>query len=138
MKTNIKLITLVLLIGFLSSCDDAMHIDQPGVITDDIVFENVNDLQLGLNGVYNQYGTFAGIQFNAVFTDNVKNGKDSNGQNKQLYNHVLNSNSAIPASVWTGRYAAINYANRVLDAYNAMDIDPDDQKQADIIAGQLY
>lgn len=144
MKT-IKFIALIFLVGLLGSCNDATDIQQPGTLTDDVTFENVTDLQSGLNAVYTQYSNFDAINFNAVFADNVKNGISSNGQNQQLYNHVLNSTSSMASivssntTVWRNRYATINYANRVLEAYEDMEIDDaDDQQTADLIVGQLY
>lgn len=132
--------------GLITSCEDAIDIDQAGVITDDNVFENVEDLQRGLNLVYSAYNNFDAINFNAVFTDNIKNGSESAGQNKSLYNHVLNSSTSMTdggtigsTTIWGGRYTVINYANRVLEAYQKLTFDkPSDLSKAKVIAGQLY
>lgn len=148
MKTQIKFIAVLFLIGMLGSCQDAIDIDQKGTLTSDVTFETVSDLQYGLSGVYDAYWKFDEINFNAVFTDNVKNGANSNGQNQSLYNHVLDPTTQMVLStvnpdklhtVWGNRYVTINYANRVLEAYNKMSFDdPAKQAKADVIAGQLY
>lgn len=145
MKTQIKILTVILITSLVtSSCQDATDIEQRGTITQDRVFENVDDLQLGLNGAYAAYSVRDAISFNAIFSDNVKQGKDSNGQNQSLYGYVLNPSSTYIAgsvnpiaTVWRNRYATINFCNRVLEGYNSLTFNQDDQAKADNIAGQL-
>lgn len=139
MKKQVKYLMAFILVGLISSCQDAIDITQEGTLTDDVTYETVTDLQYGLNGVYSQYSKFTEINFNAVFTDNVKNGASSNGQNKSLYNHVLDPSSGSASGIWNNRYATINYANRVLAAYESMTFDdPAKEAEAKVIAGQLY
>ncbi len=137
MKTNIKLFALLLFIGLFTSCEDATDIMQPGMLDDQSTFESVSDLQKGLSGVYVSYSNFSAINFNAVFTDNVKNGASSNGQNQQRYNHTLTAANA--PGIYSSRYATINFANRVIEGYEALDItDQATQDEANVILGQLY
>src|SRR5699024_5846730 len=83
------------------------------------------------------YSNFSAINFNAVFTDNVKNGASSNGQNQQRYNHTLTPANA--PGIYRSRYATINFANRVIEGYESLDItDQATQDEADVILGQLY
>jgi len=103
------------------SCSDALDLEQKEDATEDIVFETVEDLQLGLNAVYIRYGidncgngVGDAIWFNSIFTDNVRKGKSNAGQGKETYQLILESISDSPRRIWNNRYATINYANRVL------------------------
>lgn len=136
MKTQIKFLAVLFIAAMVSSCEDATDITQPGDITQDKVYESVDDLQLGLNGVYGAYSERTVVNFNAIFTDNAKNGKDSNGQNQQLYGHVLNTSTGAAQSIWANRYSTINFANRLLNGYDNLEFSTSDQEEADNIAGQ--
>ena len=136
MKIRIILITFIL--GLFTSCEDnATDIVQPGTVIDDVAFETVEDLELGLNGVYNTYATNAQIRFNAVFTDNAKKGFSSNGQQQELFNFILNSNSGIAQSIWADRYGVINFANRVIEGSELIEVSEENQNEVDNILGQL-
>lgn len=105
------------------SCSDAIEIVQEGEATEDVIFRDLDDLQAGLNGVYlaynpgaNNNGQGDAILFNDLFTDNLKTGSSNSGHGIQMYQHNLQSGSYTPESIWSNRYATINYANRVLRA----------------------
>ncbi len=139
MKTTLKLISVIILLGLFSACEDATSIEQPGTLVPETTFESVEDLQKGLNSVYGNYSRFDAIFFNAVFTDNIKRGTDNTGGGQGLYNYRLNPTSGSPTGIWVNRYATINFANRVLDAYHELEYATvEEQQAADIIAGQLY
>src|SRR5699024_7692845 len=96
MRNKLKYLVIFLFAGIITSCQDAMDIpNQPGTVLEDMTFNNVQDLQFGLNFVYNTYSKLGEINFNAVFTDNVKNGNSSAGQNRELYNHLLMSTTSM-------------------------------------------
>lgn len=135
MKISFKYIAIAL-IAVLVSCDDAKDIEQAGTITEETAYESVDDLQLGLSGAYAGYGMNGLIQFNAVFTDNIRKGSDNLGQNKQLFQWTLNTNTSI-ANIWDSRYAAINRVNRVLRGIENLEIPAERQAEADRIKGQM-
>jgi len=135
---KIRIIFITLIFGFLISCEDnATDIVQPGTVVDEVAFETVEDLELGLNGVYNTYAMNAQIRFNAVFTDNAKAGFSSNGQQQELFNFFLNSNSAIAETIWADRYGVINFANRVIEGSELVEVEEENQDEVDNILGQL-
>ncbi len=115
-----------LFVGLVTtSCSDATDIIQKGEATEDIVYQTVGDLQLGLNGVYRVYnpgansnGNGDAILFNDLFTDNIKTGSSYSGHGIQMYQFNLQASSYTPESIWANRYTTINYANRVLRAAN--------------------
>ena len=135
---KIRIIFITLIFGLITSCEDnATDIVQPGTVVDEVAFETIEDLELGLNGVYNTYAMNAQIRFNAVFTDNAKRGFSSNGQQQELFNFFLNSNSTIAESIWGDRYGVINFANRVIEGSELVEVEEEDQDQVDNILGQL-
>ncbi|MBW2962224.1 RagB/SusD family nutrient uptake outer membrane protein [Mesonia aestuariivivens] len=134
-KIKIFLASTGLLLG--ASCNDARDIVQDGIISDQNVWENVNDLQLGLNSVYGQYSFENQINFNGIFTDNIKRGTSSNGQGQGLYNFNLIPNTSEATSIYAGNYAGINYANRVLNGVETLEFEGAEQEQENNIEAQL-
>lgn len=110
---KIRILTLAL-IATLASCNDAKDITQDGIISDDNVWESLEDLQLGLNGAYGAYNPEGAINFNALITDNLKRGQGNNGQGQGLYNFNLIPGTSEASGIWTGRLSLINRVNRVL------------------------
>jgi len=109
MKNNILYIFIISV--FLTSCEEsATDIVQPGTIVEEVAFQTVEDLQLGLNGVYNAYNPHSEIRYNAIFTDNAKRGLASNGQQQDIFNFNINSNTGAASACWTNRYSTINFA----------------------------
>ncbi len=135
MKTQIKFIILLLLVGvFATSCEDALHIDQKGELTADVTFENIGDIQKGLNGAYQYYSAFNTISFNARFTDNIVMGINSGGQGRSTYAYNLTPTSGYAEGIWGNRYTVIDQCNRVLEALNNLHLNSAEAKH---IAAQL-
>jgi len=136
-----KKIKLLALVGIasLASCNDAREIYQDGIISEDNVWENLEDLQLGLNGVYSAYSPETDINFNAIFTDNIKRGDANNGQGQGLYNFNLIPGTTQAEGIWTERYSVINRVNRVmlgiedLEFEEPADIETENQIEAELL-----
>lgn len=112
----------------LNSCQDALDITQAGQLKEEDVFTTVANLNDVLNGsVYAQLEPIEEIYFSAVFTDEVKPGHGSGGQEYELHrlfldpsSPVVNSSASIgitPASfgIWMNEYRVINRINRLLE-----------------------
>src|SRR5690554_254354 len=135
---NIKLNLFLLVSGlFVMSCNDAIDIVQPGELYPDTTFETVEDLQLGLNGVYASVPAEGAIYFTSVFTDEVAIGRSNGGQGVTYLEHILNSNTS-PSGIWTGNYRAINLANRLIDAAQNVPFEESEKEAYDHIIGQAY
>lgn len=124
MKKIFKFSLLALFLGFVS-CDDAIDIVQANELTEEGAYQTVDDLQTGLNGVYASYTPDAGsngsgdlILFNDLFTDGIKRGLSSSGQGNQVYSFILQPGTQFPGTLWSNRYAMINYSNRLLRAWD--------------------
>ncbi|MFL9838629.1 RagB/SusD family nutrient uptake outer membrane protein [Flavobacterium sp. ST-75] len=124
MKKILRISLLAAIIG-MTSCEDATDIIQESELSEEVAFQTVNDLRSGLYGVYAAYSPDSGgngsgdqILFNDLFTDNIKRGFASSNQGNQTYNFILQPGSNFPTTLWGGRYAVINFSNRVLRAWD--------------------
>jgi hypothetical protein len=113
---KINFILLALIVSFFSSCEDAIDIVQPGELGPDVTFQTVDDLQLGLNGVYAAVAGENAIAFSTVFTDEVAIGFANGGQGLNGGEYVFNLTAASgdPSAIWYSNYSLINRANRVI------------------------
>lgn len=146
MKKIFKLSLFALFLG-IASCDDATDIVQESELDETLAYQTLDDLQSGMLGVMSAYdpdaannGDGDSILFNDLFTDNFKRGAASSGQGNQEYSFILQPNSSFAITIWGDRYGAINFANRVLRAWDR--IFPGLTEEADIaranhIRGQL-
>ncbi|MFY1045255.1 RagB/SusD family nutrient uptake outer membrane protein [Chryseobacterium sp. GP-SGM7] len=119
MKRIIKtafFLTAFVSVGFtVSSCQDAIEIEQPGQLDDNAIFTNVGNLNSFLLGsVYSSMETSSDIYFTAVFTDEVKPGNGSGGQEFQLHRHFLDASDGVPGGIWSNHYRLINRVNRLI------------------------
>ena len=132
--------------GMLTSCSDATDIIQKDEAGEDIVYQTVDDLQRGLNGVYSQYspdsnanGNGDVILFNDLFTDNLKAGINNSGHGIGMYQFNLQPGSDAPERIWGNRYSTINFANRVLRAAERIEesVDESEMSKFNHIKAQL-
>ncbi len=138
---NIKNIFLLACIAItLGSCNDAIEIEQPGILGADQAFQTVADLELGLLGAYNDIDVTPEIQFNAVFTDEVAIGVGNGGQGVSdgTYRYVLNPGSDFPTAWWINNLTALNSINRVLNAAEGIDPEEGEGARYNEVLGQLY
>ncbi|WP_312170889.1 RagB/SusD family nutrient uptake outer membrane protein [Chryseobacterium sp.] len=99
-----------------NSCNDAVDIDQPGIIDDDAIFTSVSNLNDFLIGsVYGNLDTNNEIYVGAVISDEVKPGSGSGGQEFQLHRYFLNNSEGLVSGIWLNHYRVINRVNRLLE-----------------------
>jgi len=115
---NIKIYLFAIVSGLLTvSCNDAIDLVQAGELYPSTAFETVNDLQLGLNGVYAYARDEAAIEFSSIFTDEVAIGIANGGQGRSgELTFVLNTTSDAPYAIWQQYYKLIANANRIIEA----------------------
>ncbi len=124
----------------LSSCQDALDIRQPGELQDFEVYTSVANLNEVLNGsVYAQLDPIDEIYFTAVFTDEVKPGSGSGGQEYSLHRHFLDAASPVVTGgtvstvasdgIWLNNYRVINRINRLLEGAKRVTPANDDEKK---------
>ncbi|WP_425392597.1 RagB/SusD family nutrient uptake outer membrane protein [Ekhidna sp.] len=111
------------------SCNDAIEIEQVGRLGAEQAFETVSDLESGILGTYNNFDYTPSIQWESNFTDEIAIGPDNGGQGIGIYQWVVTPQSAASVALWTNYYAALNSANRIIEA--AANITPETGEEAD-------
>ncbi|MDR2237960.1 MAG: RagB/SusD family nutrient uptake outer membrane protein [Chryseobacterium sp.] len=125
-NTILVVVTLSSAAFTLSSCQDALDIRQAGELQEHELYTSVENLKEVLNGaVYAQLDPIDEIYFTAVFTDEVKPGSGSGGQEYTLHRHFLDPASPIVTGgtvstvssdgIWLNNYRVINRINRLLE-----------------------
>lgn len=135
---NIKIILFAMTVAVFSSCNT--DIVQPGELYPEATFQTVADLQQGLIGVYGVIPGENEIQFNSVFTDEVRIGFANGGQGliSGEYTFILNPNSADAFSIWSSNYTLINFANRLISAAENVVVLPSQKEEFDDIMAQAH
>ena len=111
------LIPIIITLLFTVSCDDQLERFPVDSLVEETAYQSVSDLEAGLRGAINSINRGGGqaslIAFNSIFTDNARIGVDNGGQQLNLLNQILNSQTG-DQGTWADRYNAINNFNRVL------------------------
>lgn len=121
MKKNlIKIFSIVGIIALTTtttSCQDAIDITQDGELTLEAAYEDVDDLEQGMNYVYASFSNYYQIALSSIWTDEVGIGFANGGQGLDgEYSFVMNSGSYQASGIWTSNYDLINFSTRILDA----------------------
>lgn len=142
-----RIINTVLIVATLSSaaftlnsCQDALDIKQAGELQEQDLYTSVANLSEVLNGsVYAQLDPIDEIYFTAVFTDEVKPGSGSGGQEYALHRHFLDAASPVITGgtvstassdgIWLNNYKVINRVNRLLEGAKKITPTSDDEKK---------
>lgn len=121
---SVFILSTILLLG----CEDSVDIQQPGRLLGENAYNSVENIELGILGLYDDWDNTPQIQFNSVFTDEVKIGPENGGQgiNNGEYGFRLNSASAIAQAVWANQYRMINIATRIIEAGALLDVTGDE------------
>ena len=135
---KINKIIFVGLLAVLMGCNDAIDITQPGRLDAANAFNNVEDLQLGLLGVYNEWDLTPEIALASNFTDEVTIGFDSGGQGQALYGFQLNPASAAASNFWVRNFRFNNRATILIEAAANLTVDPADQAEFNNILAQVH
>ena len=114
-NTILRNLLVFMLISFQFSCENAIETDIKDEITKDNVFNTVNDLEDGINGVYTVYNPEFAIQFTAYFTDNVNLGPNNTGENENIHEMVINVDDPLITAIYSSNYQVISFANRLLE-----------------------
>lgn len=125
-------------VTLLVSCSDAYEIRQVGRLDATAAFRTVNDLQLGVLGVYDELDLTPEIALSGNFTDELAIGFDSGGQGFALYAFELNAASTAASDFWVRGFRVNNRATLLLEA--AQNLTPESSEQADYnnIVGQAH
>lgn len=113
---NILKITFVAALSLMMGCNDAIDIEQPGRLTASNAFTNVEDLQLGVLGLYGNLDTTPEIALASNFTDELAIGFDSGGQGFALYDFNITAASTAASNFWVRNFRTNVECNAVIEA----------------------
>jgi len=139
-RTIYKLIGITWIIWSLGACTDAIDITQPGRLSADRAFQNVDDLELGLFGTYGTLDVTYAVNFNSTFTDEISIGFDNGGQGlgDGRYGQILNATSVAPMTLWVNNYTTINAATRLIVAATTITPESSEMARFNDIVGQAH
>ncbi|MGB5982182.1 MAG: RagB/SusD family nutrient uptake outer membrane protein [Nonlabens sp.] len=137
-----SLILITMLLAVVVSCDDATDGIQPGEFSADAAFQNVDDLEQGIFGVYSSLSIANLVSFTSIFTDEVSIGVSNGGQgltNDALHTYTLNSNNGTVLGLWNGNYSLIFRANILIQAARSIEpVDDIEQEAYDRVLAQAF
>ena len=103
-----------------ASCEDATDIFPVDQVVAEDALTTPEDIEVAASGAFSAYNPQLLIQFSSRFTDDLRLGGANGGQGVNEINQQITANSGIVNGIYTSYYAAINRANRVLDAINEL------------------
>lgn len=118
MKNKIIIAIAAIAVAFVSSCQDATDVSQPGTRNDDaLVYKTAGDIERGVMGIYSSIPAESEIDFVSFFTDEIAPGEGNGGQgvNSGEWRFFMDGGNAYAASTWTSYYNIINRINRLLN-----------------------
>lgn len=116
------LLSIIALAVVVLSCEDQLEIPPVDQLDAGTVFETVDDLEVGMNGLYGIFDPEDIIRHSSVFSDDTKIGADNGGQLVTLHNWIVDPGSN-SLGIWSNHYSTVALANRILEA--AENITPD-------------
>lgn len=112
-KSIIYIITLAVLA--MSCMSEVENIKPVDFLDAGSVYETVDDLEVGMSGVYDTYNANNIINHSSIFGDDTRVGADNGGQGITLHNWIVDPGSN-SQGIWQNLYQVVNRANRVLEA----------------------
>ncbi|MEO8769356.1 MAG: RagB/SusD family nutrient uptake outer membrane protein [Ferruginibacter sp.] len=142
MKYKIKYSFFVLIVFTLfSSCKKDLNLQPIDSFSDANAFLSLDDVQLGVNGAYGRYGTYANDMYvNALISDESKLGADNAGQGAFSYRWQYSSDASSGGDVieaFGGYYAVIDQVNRVLPFAMTASVKAGEEERRNQLKGQL-
>ncbi len=145
MKKNILYIfAFILMVTTLNSCQDAIEIEQPGLLVSENAIRSVDDLELNINAIYGMLDNSSEIRFNALYTDEVFTGKENGGQGQEELSLILNPNSNFPLNLVRndgnrkGYFIILSHVNRILESIESITPQVDEETRYNVVKGEAY
>jgi len=125
-----------------SGCKKELDLKPTDSIDPSKAFQTINDIQLGTNAVYGDYGTFINQMYvGALLSDELKVGADNQGQGLFTFKYQDAADGTTGGDViapWAGFYTLIDQSNRVLAAVDGVtSASPFEESRRGVLKGQL-
>lgn len=140
MKKYIKISTLIVVL-FAASCTKVLDITPTHSLSEELAFQNIDDVENGLSGVYAgmRSGSYYGNNMSVLpdmMSDNLTESVESIANYRQLTDWQYNSENVYIAGSWIGMYRIVSSANNLLEQLSRFE-NGSNKKQSDRIKGQL-
>src|SRR5690606_40395092 len=112
-----KIITLLLMIGFFSSCEDLLEEVPNDFISRANFYKNATDAQAAVTGAYSSFYNNYGINYWLFLVNHTdyENGRGSQAPISDFSQVLDVGNVGRAASIWSSFYITINRANSILE-----------------------
>lgn len=134
-----KIIFATGIAAMFASCKKQVDLQPTDVVPIENVFQNLNDINLGVNGVYGSWSARRSVYISSVISDEVRQGTggEYRGVGAILYRWEHTSDAqdwrdGETGGVWTNMYTVIDRANRVLEFID--EIPTNNQSEVDLKA----
>lgn len=130
---NIYIIISMLVLIFVTGCDDRLYLDPHQSVSTDQAFEILDDFAYAVNGMYagarsgSLYGGYLNI-YPDIMTDNLTRNLEGRLSFTELYNWTLSSDYYLMEGVFDQAYRVILMANKVLEAAEEFITETADEK----------
>ncbi|TLX76398.1 RagB/SusD family nutrient uptake outer membrane protein [Labilibacter sediminis] len=124
---KVKQIIYAVVLGFVfTSCHDLLDVEAYSKLTDDNFWQNADDIEAGVNGVYDVLGDKnAGLYNKDLLLLNILSTDESyttrNGGEKQISQFLYTPATSYLNNLWKGSYKLINRANVVINSVQDLD-----------------
>ena len=120
-----KIITLLLMIGFFSSCEDLLEEVPNDFISRANFYKNATDAQAAVTGAYSSFYNNYGITYWLFLVNHAdyENGRGSQAPISDFSQVLDVGNVGRAASIWSSFYITINRANSILENVPGIEMD---------------
>lgn len=123
---NIIYISSLLLALMSWSCDDILDITPQDSIGDEEVFESIEDIRTGVNGLYASLYDHNHTAVSSYASDDLRLSSENKGQGVGIHNWEFTPITGTFSSIWTDMYHTVDRANRLM--LRAQDFDQEDER----------
>lgn len=112
-----KFLVAAVLLSSLQGCKKLTDLKPTDLITEDVIFQTVEDVEKGLYGVYGSLDGVNTMILNAAISDEVKLSNENRGQAQPVFKwqyFASDSEGDEALAGWFGYYAVIGIANKIL------------------------
>ncbi|MBZ9651912.1 RagB/SusD family nutrient uptake outer membrane protein [Psychroflexus montanilacus] len=142
MKRLHNIFLLSLFTVALVACSDELDRIPVDQATADSAFQTVDDLELGLSGIYDVFPAPAVdgsiLDINSLQSDNTKIGADSGGQKRDIFNFEVTSQSAFVGNFYLRYNRLANRATRLIQSAESIEPELGEEQRYDFLLGQAY
>ncbi|MEM6516730.1 MAG: RagB/SusD family nutrient uptake outer membrane protein [Bacteroidota bacterium] len=124
-----KFLIILALIAFFG-CEEQLDRSPIDALRASTTFQSVGDLENGMFGFIGSYGINTLTGFNSLYSDNTTLGSNNGGQELNALQLILDPDTG-DRGLWANRYSHINDINRVLEAAETIEPDPNTPGEVD-------